>query len=393
MLAILVASLTVFVSAQAKVNDPVPPISFSEWVPERVDDDEQEEFRLQFPSVVTTGNVQNDQVTLRVILPRRRSGPVPVVVLLHYWGAADQRVERSLAGDLARKGVASAMVALPYHMERTPPGARSGERAILPDPEHLVGTMTQAVLDVRRAVDFLVTRPELDSQRIGLAGTSLGSIVGSLVYALEPRIGTAAFMLGGVDLAHILWHSSRVVKVRDELRKDGYTEDRLRVALSAVEPMNYLKERRGRAFVIGGKFDTVVPPADTQKLIDAMPGAETLWLDTGHYGGVFVQRRVMKLVAEFFAVEFSTGGFVPPKKLYAPTLRIAVQANTESGMQVGIGIDLWRSNARGDFFSSFVLTPRGPQLFFGARIDRGLAIGGFATPKRFSPGVFWSTVL
>lgn len=393
MLAILVASLTSFAFCQARVTDPVPEISFSNWVPERVDDDEQEEFKLEFPSVVDTSDPRNDTVVLRVILPRRRSGPVPVVVLLHYWGAADQRVERSLAGDLAKRGIASAMVALPYHMERTPEGARSGERAIVPDPKQLVSTMTQAVLDVRRAVDFLVTRPELDRERIGLGGTSLGSIVGSLVYALEPRIGTAAFMLGGADLAHILWNSSRVVKVREELRKQGFTEDRLRAELESIEPLNYLRERRGRAFVIGGKFDTVVPPADTQKLIDAIPGCEQLWLDTGHYGGVFVQRRVMKLVSEFFAVEFTKGGFVPPKRIYAPTLRIAVQANTESGMQVGIGIDLWRANSRADFFSSFVLTPRGPQLFLGARIDRGLAIGAFATSKRISPGVFWSTVL
>lgn len=393
MFAILAAIVYRSAPAQARVDDPIPSIPFANWAPDRADDDEIEEFRVSFPSPVVSGDPGNDEVRLRVILPRRRTGPVPVVVLLHFWGASDQRMERSLAGDLARQGVASALVSLPYHMERTPAGARSGERAILPDPVHLVRTMTQAVLDVRRSVDFLITRPELDRERIGLAGTSLGSIVGSLVYATEPRIETAAFMLGGIDVAHILWHSSRVVKVRDELRKQGFTEDRLRAALTAIEPGAFLEHRRGRTFVIGGKYDTVVPAADTQKLIDALPGCETLWLDTGHYGGVFVQRRVMKLVAEFFAVEFTKGGFVPPKKLYAPTLRIAVQANTESGMQVGIGIDVWKSNARGDLFSSFVLTPRGPQLYLGARIDRGLSIGAFATPKRVSPGVFWSTVL
>lgn len=393
MFAILAAIVYRVAPTQALVTDSVPPISFSDWVPERSDDDEIEEFRVRFPSPVVTGQATNDEVTVRLVLPKRRTGPVPVVLLLHFWGAADQRIERSLASDLARSGVASALVALPYHMERTPPGSRSGERAILPDPNHLISTMTQAVLDVRRTVDFLVTRPEFDRDRVGLAGTSLGSIVGSLVYAVEPRINTAAFMLGGIDVAHILWHSSRVVKVRDELRRQGFTEDKLRLALEPIEPTRYLNSRAGRTFVIGGKFDTVVPPADTQKLINALPSSEKLWLDTGHYGGVFVQRRIMKLVAQFFAVEFTTGGFEPPSRIYAPTVRIAVQANTESGMQVGIGVDLWRSNARGDLFSSFVLTPRGPQLFLGARIDRGLSIGVFGTAKRVSPGVFWSTVL
>jgi len=379
--------------AQAVVEAP-PKIEFGPWNPIPTEDEDLGEYDVTFPSAYSTGIPENDLVPVRVFVPKQGKQPYPVVVVLHYWGAGDQKIERSLAGDLARQGIASALVTLPYHLTRAPKGTRSGELAIRPDPQSMIANLTQGVLDVRRAIDFLTSRPEFDPDRIGIAGTSLGSIVSSLTYAVEPRLKASAFMLGGVDLAHIFWHSSRVVAVRDALRNKGFTEARLREALTEVEPSRYLANRTtGASFVIGGRFDTVMPPPDTQKLIDALPGSKSLWLDTGHYGGVFVQRRVLRLVSQFFKDQFSGSTFTPPKSIYAPTIRILVEANFESSFQIGIGLDLWRANGRGDFFSTAIATPRGPQLFLGGKLDKGLAIGLFATPKRITPGLIWSFVL
>lgn len=371
-----------------------PPISFAEWTLQETEDESVSEYTLEFPSAFVTGIAENDTVPLRVVLPKNKPGPVPVVIVLHFWGAVDQKIERSLAGDLASKGIGSVLLTLPYHLQRTPKGFRSGEAAIPPDPAAMIKTMTQSVLDVRRAVDFVVSRPEFDASRIGIAGTSLGSVVSSLTFAVEPRIQAASFMLGGADLAHIIWNSSRLGKVRDSLRRQGILEAQLRETLRDVEPLNYLSERRtGGTFVIGGKFDTVIPPEDTRKLIQALPNPSTLWLETGHYGGVFVQRRVLRLVSQFFAGQFGGPAFTPPSSIYAPTLRIIIEANLESSFQVGVGLDIWKANARGDVFSTLIATPRGAQLFLGAKVDRGLAIGAFATTKRVSPGVMWSFVL
>ncbi|MFX9638786.1 hypothetical protein ABTO85_20010, partial [Acinetobacter baumannii] len=79
-------------------------------------------------------------------------GPVPVVVLLHYWGAPDTKVEDEIAQLLARRGIAAVAMPLPYHLGRSPMGRRSGELAIVPDPRSLNQTMTQAVLDVQRTI-------------------------------------------------------------------------------------------------------------------------------------------------------------------------------------------------------------------------------------------------
>lgn len=356
-------------------------------------DDGAREFAASFPSAIITPHEANNRVPLTVLLPEGE-GPFPCVVVLHYLGARDLKVERSLAAELNRRGIAAAIPSLPYHMERTPTGLRSGERALPADVPSLIANMLQSVLDVRRAIDFLSQRPEVDASRIGIAGTSLGSLVSSLVYAVDDRVKPASFMLGGVDLAHILWHSSRVVKQRDDLRKAGKTESVLRTDLMAIEPLSYLSRRKNpEAFVIGAKYDTVIPPADTKKLLEALPGAHSLWLDTGHYGGVLVQKRVLRSVAEFFEASFAGKEFTPPKRISAPTLRVGMIGDTESGLQIGAGIDVWTFDGRGTGMVSLFATPKGPRAFIGLKLDKNLFIGGVAGLKSIAPGLTWSFVL
>lgn len=296
--------------------------------------------------------------------------------------------------ELCRRGVAAVLLTLPYHLERSPKGTLSGQLAIVPDPNQLVATMNQSVLDVRRSVDWIQSRPELDPSSIGIYGTSLGSLVAELASAVEPRFSHAAFVLGGADFAHILWNSSRVVRERDALRRKGFTEDRLRERLRAIEPLEFLpKGRMKSAFVVSARFDTVIPPEDARKLIAALDKPKVLWLDTGHYGGFLIQKQVQKAVAEYFSKSFGGEEYTPPKRVTAPIIRLGVQANPETGLQVVAGVDIWRANAQADAFATLLATARGPQLFVGTKSERGLALGATALTGRVTLGLFWSTVL
>jgi len=375
------------------VTQPPPAISFSDWR-EVSRPEGAVEYLVSFPSVYRSGFAENDVVPLRVFLPEPRPASMPVVLILHYWGATDLRVERALASELNRRGIGAAILTLPFHLQRTPKGARSGELAIRPDPELMTGTMLQSVYDTRRALDFLGSRSEFQSSPIGLAGTSLGALVAAMVYAIDSRVTHASFLLGGVDFARILWSSSVVVGQREALRRRGFTEERLRAALAPIEPLNYLPQRQGGStFVVGGLYDTVIPRRSTEELIEALDEPRVLWLDTGHYGGIFVQRRLMREVAGFFAREFTGGTFVAPKRLYAPTIRVGVRVGTPGGIDLGIGLDLFKFNRRGDAFASVFITPRGPQIFAGQRLSQGLAFGVTGSSRGLGIGFLWSTVL
>lgn len=369
-----------------------PPIAFEPW--RRIDVAEHStEYAVTFPSAMSTPYASNNRVPLRVFVPTQGTAPHPVALVLHYWGATDLRVEVALAQELVDRGVAAVLVSLPYHLERTPAGRKSGELAIQPDPDSMRATMGQSVLDVRRTMDWIATRPELDAKRTAITGTSLGGLVASTAYAVEPRLAAGAFVLAGADLAHILWHSSRVVAQRDELRRRGYSESRMREELADIEPLAYLPERRvSPTFVVGARFDTVIPPEDTRKLIGALPDAHVLWVDTGHYGGVFVQRKILRLVAQFMQATLTGREFTPPEKLYAPTLRIGVHWDTD-GVQIAAGLDLWKSSVRAEAYASFMVTPRGARVFLGHQIGRGFAVGVIARPEGVGWGAFWSTIL
>jgi dienelactone hydrolase len=393
MLPVLLLGACFTLAQQAPVSQPPPPIAFAEW--KEVDKTATSvEYAVSFPSAMETAYIENNTVPLRVLMPANVIGPIPVVVVLHYWGTRDLKVERALAAELNRHNIAAVLVTLPYHLSRTPPGYKSGELSLEPDPKKLMSNVTQSVWDVRRTVDWIATRSEFDQSRIGVEGASLGAIVATLAYAIDSRITKATFVLGGANLAHIIWNSSRTVRQREMLRRSGFTEDKLRQAIQAVEPLTYLKDRVGaNAFVIGATYDTVVPRRSTDQLIAALDTPKKLFVDTGHYGGVFVERRLLREVGNYFSSEFGGKEFAPPSRIYAPTVRIGGIVNTITGFDLAAGLDLVKFDRRGDGFASIVITPRGPGLFVGRRIDSRLTFGVLGKRRNVGIGIFWSTVL
>lgn len=368
-------------------------IQFSPW--HEVDQSEYgTEYLEEFPSPVVSRYPNNNTVPVRIFMPINLSGPVPVVLVLHYWGATDLRNERELALELNRANIAAAVMTLPYHLSRTPVGRHSGDMAIQADPAQMVMTMSQAVLDVRRSLDFLAQRPEFDHTKLGLAGTSLGALVAELAYGVDSRVTQVAFVLGGVDLAHIVWSSSLLVRQRDALIRKGYTEDMLRDAIKPIEPLTYLPSRKtAPSLVIGGQYDTVIKQQSTQELIASLTDPKVLWLDTGHYGGIFVQRRLMREMARFFNQEFTGVKFVPPPKLYAPTIRLGLKVDTGNGFDIGAGLDLLKFDKKGDTFLTLFATPRGPQLFLGRDVSQGFSIGVIGSNHKSGLALLWSAVL
>jgi dienelactone hydrolase len=58
--------------------------------------------------------------------------------------------------------------------------------------------------EVSRAVDYLASRPEAETSRIGLAGLAKGGLISWLAAAVEPRISTIVICWGTATYASIL---------------------------------------------------------------------------------------------------------------------------------------------------------------------------------------------
>jgi hypothetical protein len=178
------------------------------------------------------------------------------------------------------------------------------------------------------------------------------------------------------------------------MRSKGISEQSLREALKPIEPLEYLPNQRPmNSYVIGAKFDTVVPQRSVDELIAGLGSPHTLWLETGHYGGFLIEKQVQRSLGEFFAKSFAGQTFVAPSKLSAPTIRLGVTLDTRGGAQISAGIDLIRPNWPRDPFASILFQPSSTQLVIGFSLDKGLAIGAFVRQKGVGVGMMWSMIL
>ena len=96
----------------------------------------------------------------------------------------------------------------------------------------------QYVKDLRRSIDYLETRDDIDSERIAYYGMSWGAMVGPIAMAVEDRIKTGILVVGG------LWVGKR--------------------NHPAADPFNFIKRVRAPVLMINGKEDWFFPYETSQ---------------------------------------------------------------------------------------------------------------------------------
>ena len=118
-----------------------------------------------------------------------------------------------------------------------------------------------------------------------------------------------------------------------------------------------------------------------------------LEIDTGHYGGIFVQRRLVREMGSFLASSLAGDEYKVPRNLLAPTVRVGVLALAPNGFDIAAGLDVYRFDKRGRGTATLLLTPRGPQVFLGVQAAEGIRIGFGVGLRRTGFGIFGSVVL
>ncbi|MCS6831093.1 MAG: alpha/beta hydrolase family protein [bacterium] len=333
---------------------------------------------VRFPSLVRTDEYpQNQTVYAEVFIPHAGQ-KMPAVVILHSWGVQKPDIELSLARALVRRGFVAAVMTLPYHIQRTPSGYLSGELMIVPDPKQMRDTMRQAVLDAMRLIDWLQSQPQVASDRVGVVGISLGAIVSALVLGVETRVKAGALILGGANLAHILWRSPLTMNVRGELRSKGFSYEQLRREMESVEPLTFLRGQYGeRVLMVNGRYDLVIPREDAIALRRALGEGPVLWLNTGHYGPALVRGALFRVVERFMVSQLQDGAerFDLPVTLHEPTIRIGLLYSVEWGARVSAAIDAWRWEREGRAGVALQASPRNVSLLVGFRPISPLHVG------------------
>jgi hypothetical protein len=239
---------------------------------------------VQFPSAIQTPDVANNTVTLRVFRPKARPGaPTRGVLVLPQWNAQpDAHV--GLCRLLASLGLTAVRLSLPYHDARRPAFLERADYIVSANLGRTLEVNRQAVLDARRAVDWL-SRQGID--RIGILGTSLGSCLAMLTMAHDERIRAGAFNHISPYFADVVWQGLSTRHVRAGL-EGRIPLEVLRDCWLPISPWPFLERLRGRAIrLIYARYDLTFPVDLSRQLIAEFSRrgvpADQVQLPCGHY--------------------------------------------------------------------------------------------------------------
>ena len=219
----------------------------------------------------------------------------PLVMVLPILGG-DYAIESVMCETLAENGISTVLVHRPRGLQSYP----SLEGMI-----HSLTTERRAVLDV------VYSSGEVDVDRVGAFGISMGAITGVPLIAVDARLKYSLFGLGGGNIPAIIMESSEDSVeefIEENLRLHGISRQQLLEHLQTnyhSDPLQlapYVDARNVRMFL--ASFDSVVPTRYGLLLHEAIGRPELDMLPTGHYTSFLFYFWIKSLAVDFFQEKF-----------------------------------------------------------------------------------------
>ncbi len=211
----------------------------------------------------------------------------PAVIYLH-GSSGDRSTLVVPATWMAGRGAVGLTITAPSATAPTP-GGGSPTTELKRD----VALEERDVVAVRRAVDLLRSRPDVDPNRIGFVGWSAGARTGAILAGVEPRLRTLVLMSGGAVPIQV--YTRRAPK---QIKKAvGHY-------LHIVDPLRYLRDGRGPALLLqDGRNDQEVPRSALASFASAAPtGATIRWYNADHPLNAAAYRDQLKWLAQKLGV-------------------------------------------------------------------------------------------
>jgi dienelactone hydrolase len=178
-----------------------------------------------------------------LLMPRNARPPYQTVVFFPGAGVVDLRSSSILLGGIPEYVVTNGRAVLyPIYkdtyerggVESTPMGTDPlyNMTGGMLGPNTYRDHVVMYVKDFRRSVDYLMTRPDIDTARLGYIGYSWGGRLGPINLSVDHRFKAAVLQIPGLNFA--------------PRRKE-------------VDEFNYLPHMRIPALILSGKYDDVFP--------------------------------------------------------------------------------------------------------------------------------------
>ncbi len=206
------------------------------------------------------------RVSALLLIPEH-DPPLAGILFMHPSGT-DRYAFLKEASIFSQGGCAALLIDAPYARQPVRPFFSFTER----DRDDLI----QATVDLRRGVDLLLERPDIDPDRIGCIGFSYGASIVAMLAGAEARIK-----------AYILWASSS--NLTDFLKGQARSvpKDKLEVFLDAmkvIDPIHHVGHASPSALLFqNGRLDKNALEKNVMALYEeAREPKQMAWYDAGH---------------------------------------------------------------------------------------------------------------
>lgn len=182
-------------------------------------------------------SANGERVPALLYVPKKGAGPYPCVLVQHGYGG-NKDMGGTFAAFLIPQGYAVFAIDIEYHGERVEPG----RDVMSTNAQTNVRSLSQTVTDLRRAVDYLSQRGDIDDTRIGYVGVSLGSFLGAIFAGVEPRLKTSILIVGGGGWEDMLETSTvgAIEQVREYCKDNNISISDFAEPYDVIEPLNFV---------------------------------------------------------------------------------------------------------------------------------------------------------
>ena len=244
---------------------------------------------------ITYASPKGGEVPALLVVPKRR-GPFPGVIVQH--GLPSTKEDFLPVGiDLARTGAVAILIDAPFN--RPQQGTiRSDISGTPKDRDEQI----QLIVDLRRAVDLLIARPDVDADRLAYVGISYGAAMGGLLAGVEDRITAYVLAVGDGGLVS---HFTGPNDPQPPQSMSAEDWQRWLAAMRPIEPINFIGQATPAALLFqAGTKDELVPPEDARRYQQAArQPKEVRWYEAGHELNCTARKDMMAWLARHIGID------------------------------------------------------------------------------------------
>jgi len=226
---------------------------------------------------ITYASPKSGRVTAYLVVPAEK-GRFAGVVFGH-WGLGTRTEFLPEAMLYARAGVVSLLVddldVRPAPWRRSAPGS---------EPEAVRNNFIQSVVDLKRGIDLLRARSDVDPNRIAYVGHSAGAHWGAILSAIDRRQQTVVLMAGVPSETTILLESDDpdYVRFRETTPKEQL--DKYFKTVVSLDAINYVPHAAPTPLLFQfARFERYFNEVSMQRYAKAASEPkQVLWYDAGH---------------------------------------------------------------------------------------------------------------